>query len=497
MTFVQSSFLAPVHKKARFGNWIRKGLRVSCCLSGLILAGCVGGSSSSGGAAGDASSTNDSNSSTSQPTDNTVQSALPTRNYPLQPLSCDISDMRQWVDANMRDYYLFYDQVPVVSLEGYSDLQTLIDDLQVKPFDRFSYITDAAASSAFFDEGQLFGFGWRLLRTSQSDVRFAFVYPRSPVAEQNVQRGDFLLAINGVNPLDMTAAQWDSFLGTGDDVVTVQLTVLDTTGETRTVAVTKETFPLDTVLDASVLPVGSNKVGYLAFTSFLETSNAELDEAFDSFREQQVTDLVLDMRYNGGGRISVANKLASKIAGPSFAGDVFAEISWNDKYSDFNEPFNMVVEDNALSLSRVIVLSTDDTCSASEMIINGLKPFVEVVQIGGTTCGKPYGSAPHEACGKAMNALRIRFVNANGVGDYFEGIPANCAAGDNVDFALGNPNESMLQAALDYVDTGSCQTSIASTVTTQQNFTGRVLSQQESNSRYKQDDLLNSEKIIH
>lgn len=425
-------------------------IRVAVLAAALSVAACTDG----GGSAGGTSVIFGSNAE--------AQQASGERTYPLDPIDCSVPEMRNWVQANMLDYYLWYDQVPQVNLAGYSSEESLISDLRVLPFDRFSYIGDAEASSSLFEEGKLYGYGWKLRRTSESDVKIAFIYPRSPLADVNVQRGDFLLAINGVHPLDITAAQWDDFLGTGEEIKTPTFTFLDSEGNQNDVAVTRAEFDIDTVLDASVLPVAGANVGYLAFTQFLETSNAELDAAFAQFSQQNVSELVLDLRYNGGGRISVANNLASKIAGPQYAGEVFAEIAYNDKFEANNVPFLLGNSLNSLSLDRVVVLSSSNTCSASEMVINGLEPFIDVVQIGGTSCGKPYGSSARQACGKQMSALEIRFVNAAGFGDYYDGIAADCAASDDVVYGLGDPRETMLKAGLEYIGNGSCATVQAS-----------------------------------
>ena len=412
------------------------------------------------------------------------------RQYPLDPINCSLPEMRNWVEANMLDYYLFYDQVPIVNLQDYDDVETLVDDLRVLPFDRFTYISDAAASSALFEEGKLLGYGWKLLRTSASDVRMGFVYPQSPLAEQNVKRGDYLLAINGVHPLDMSSEQWDEFLGTGEEIKSPVFTILNPQGEQRNLTVTRSEFNLDTVLDAQVLANGPSNVAYLAFTQFLETSNQELEQAFSLFREQNANELILDLRYNSGGRISVANNLASKIAGSAYAGQNFAEISFNDKFSEDNIPYALTAASNSLGLDRVVVLSSASTCSASEMIINGLKPFIDVVQLGGTSCGKPYGSAPDQACGKQMNALQFSFVNANGVGDYYEGIAADCAAVDTTDFELGDSQEGMLRAGLDYISSGTCGINANANVETARSAASRTAAGVQT------DDPLQEEKVM-
>ncbi len=370
--------------------------------------------------------------------------------------SCELPEMRTWVNNNMNDYYLFSDQVPNVNLNDYADIETLITDLRVQPFDRFSYIGDAQQSAAFFDEGKLFGFGWRLARTSETDVQFKLINPGSPIAQHDVRRGDFLRAINGVTLDVITSEQVDEFFGTGDEVTSPTLTIQRGANAPFNVTVTKTTFNLQTVLKTDVIQQGNQRVGYLHFLSFLETSNAELDSAIDELASQNINELVLDLRYNGGGRISVAGKLAAQIGGNIVRDEIFARFQYNTKYAANNVNYVHPTQTNALNLSRVFVLATEETCSASEMVINGLRPFVDVITVGGTSCGKPYGTNGDERCGKVMQALRVSFVNSAGVGDYYEGISADCPANDNLNDTLGTPTEALFSSALEYIRTGSC-----------------------------------------
>ncbi len=370
--------------------------------------------------------------------------------------SCDLPTMRNWVNDNMNDYYLFSDQVPNVNLSNYDDVETLIRDLRVAPFDRFSYIDDAAQSNAFFEEGEYFGFGMRLARTSNTDVQFKLINPGSPIAQFDVQRGDFLRAINGVDLNIITNEQINNFLGTGDTVVSPQLTIQRGTNTPFDITVTKTTFNLQTVLATDVVQQGNQRIGYLHFLSFIETSAAELDTAFAYFAAQDVNELVLDLRYNTGGRIDIAGKLAAQIAGNFVQSQDFARFQYNSRYAANNFDYEFPQQTTALDLNRVFVLTTDETCSASEMVINGLRPFVEVITVGSTSCGKPYGTFGDENCGKVMQALRVSFVNANGVGDYYNGLNADCPANDNMNDTLGSPTEALLSQALEYINTGSC-----------------------------------------
>lgn len=371
---------------------------------------------------------------------------------------CGIEPMRNWVQDNMQDYYLFYDQVPQINLSNYSDIENLITDLRVAPYDRYSYIGDEALSTALFEEGKRFGFGMRLTRTASNELRFTLLNPGSPLDIAGVIRGERLLAINGIaiDSPQLTAEFLDSALGTGDTVVTTTFSVESVSGQSRDVTVTKTMFDVDTVLQTDVRQVGSATVGYLHFYSFLETSTDDLNTAFGTFKEADINELVLDLRYNGGGRISVANELASKIVGASALGSDFTYFSFNRKYSSNNQGFEFIEDLNALGLNRVFVLTTDDTCSASELVINGLRPFIEVITVGDTSCGKPYGTSARTRCGKVMHALEVEFVNNSRVGGYFAGISADCPAIDNVFQMPGDKSENLMASALSYIEYGSC-----------------------------------------
>ncbi|MBX2835420.1 MAG: hypothetical protein KTR35_01115 [Gammaproteobacteria bacterium] len=371
---------------------------------------------------------------------------------------CQIEPMRSWVQSNMQDYYLFYNQVPQVSLGDYSSIERLIEDLRVSPYDRYSYIADESLSTALFEEGTSFGFGMRLTRTPSNELRFALVNPGSPLDNAGVLRGERLVAIDGVaiDSPGLTSEFIDAALGTGDEVVSPRFTIENIVGQRRDVVVTKTNFNLQTVLETSVTTVGSNRVGYLHFLSFLETSSAELDQAFETLASENINELVLDLRYNSGGRISVANELASKIVGDGAAGADFTYFSHNDKYASYNQGYPFIDDVNSLNLSRVVVLATDDTCSASELVINGLRPFMEVITVGGTSCGKPYGTSGRTRCGKVMHALEVEFQNNSQVGGYFDGIPADCPANDDVFESPGVPGDPLMDAALGYIDQGSC-----------------------------------------
>jgi len=327
------------------------------------------------------------------------------------PLVCSAQNSKQWVLENMQDSYLFSDQLPTVQASNFDGPEDYIRALRVAPYDRFSYVSDAETSDAFFEEGESFGFGMRLEWSKDQNLYFTLVEPLSPLGLAGVDRGDEILAINNVPPQEFTREFFEQALGTGDEEVTATFEIGEQSGGSRTVEVKKSLYSVQTVLDAKVLTQGNSRIGYLNFLTFIEPSEAELNSAFNQFRAENIDELVLDLRHNLGGRISIAEQLASQIAGNAVEGGAFTRLNFNRKYSEKNVSFPFEVRQNAVNLPRVFVLTSPNTCSASEMVINNLRPFIDVITIGDTTCGKPYGSSSRRQCGKAINALEVEFVN--------------------------------------------------------------------------------------
>ena len=392
--------------------------------------------------------------------------------YRQAPASCEIDDMKTWVLDGMLDYYLFADQVDEnIPLKDYDNIETLITDLRVAPNDTFSYITDEASHSGRFDDGETVGFGWLLSRSQNNEFSFKLVEEGSPLALAGVQRGDKLLEINALPAIDFfrqDSADRDAILSSDDNSVSVDFTIETALGVSRTIPATKARYPLKTVLDNRVVVHNGVRVGYLHFYQFLNTSASELETAFATLAAENVSELVLDMRYNFGGRVLIANELASYLVGRGKTDEAFAIYQPNEKYRELTSTINFVNQNNALNLSRVFVLQTDDTCSAAELVTNGLRPFMDVITVGGTSCGKPYATIPNTACGKVMNALELEAVNAAGGGSYYDGIAADCVVSENTAQSLGNPTENLLATALGYIGSGSCVSTTTRSRPTQQ-----------------------------
>lgn len=370
------------------------------------------------------------------------------------------------VRAHLADAYFWYDQIVDVVPSNYTTAPDYFDALLVRQSDRFSFSLPIADATSQLQEGKETGFGIRWGVTG-SRIFALYVDPNSQVANV-ITRGAELTAVNGSAPTSLSADYLNNALFPGQPGKSVSLTFrLPGTSMTQTRSMVSETFDSTTVGQPSTItPTGGAKVGYLLFNQHLLVSETALNQAMTYFKQQGITELVLDMRYNGGGYLFVAEEVASMIGGVAVQGQVFERLIFNAKHpeqtQDPGNTLHFTAQDSQkhslpqLGLSRVFVLTGSSTCSASESIINGLAPYVQVVRIGRTTCGKPYGSMQYDIGNQAYFALQFEGVNANGTDNYKAGFTPTCTVDDDLKYPLGDQREERLKAALYYAANNSC-----------------------------------------
>jgi len=362
--------------------------------------------------------------------------------------------------------------------------------------DRFHFSIPTAVWLALSQSGVSAGYGAQFVLLQAIPPRFvvvAYTEPNSPATASGagLVRGTQILEIDGVNVTNSTNI---SAINAGLFPATVgeshMFTVRDPDGTIRTFTMMSAVITSRPVQNVSIITTLAGKVGYMLFNSHLATAEGGLYNAVTQLAAAGIGNLVVDIRYNGGGFLDIASQFAYMIAGPvPTAGRPFEAIRFNDKHPLINPvtgqtlsslPFHtrslgfdpvlpVGTQLPTLSLPRVYVLTGGNTCSASESIINSLRGVdVEVIQIGSTTCGKPYGFYPTNNCGTTYFTTQFQGVNAKGFGDYSDGFsPANtvgnvgtvipgCAVADDFSAALGDPAEARLSAALTYIETGAC-----------------------------------------
>jgi hypothetical protein len=395
-------------------------------------------------------------------------------------LQDEMKFLRSWTDKT----YLWYNEVPSTvrmadytnTLDYFAALKTPGKTASGQPKDRFHFTYTTAEWDAISNQSQDTGYGvtWSVNSvTAPRNWRVAIVQPNSPAAAAGLQRGDMLTAVDGIDFVYTTdAAQIDKVnagLLPANSGENHTLTV-KRNGATIDVPMTSAVVSIVPVKNVKVIDTPTGKVGYLSFEDHNAASEQQLIDAFTTLKNQGATDLVLDMRYNGGGLLYIASELAYMVAGPSSDGKTFDRPVYNDKTAPgpavpfLSTAYGFSAAPNTplpyLGLNHVTVLTSPDTCSASEAVINGLRGVdVKVDLVGGTTCGKPYGFTPVDNCGTTYFSIQFKGVNAKGYGDYADGFAPTCAASDDMTHALGDPAEGMLAAALSYRANNTCPAS--------------------------------------
>ena len=267
----------------------------------------------------------------------------------------------------------------------------------------FSYITSKASSDAFYSDSQFIGFGLSYKQTGDTELRLVQTFPGSPAADAGMDRGDYLLSVNGKAVADLLrTGEISTIFGAEQVGVTADLAWRDAQGRQKSATLTKRLVTIPTVSQTAVLSAGSSRVAYIHFRNFVQPSVEALNTAFTQVRDAGATELVLDLRYNGGGLVSVAQHLAGLIGGAPLVGQVFVQFTHNDKQTSRNTAYNFEAKPQALAVTRLVVIATRGSASASEAIINGLRPYMDVKVVGDATYGKPVGQYGFDFCEKVL-----------------------------------------------------------------------------------------------
>lgn len=367
-------------------------------------------------------------------------------------------------------------------MEGANGIRKYSDkDTQGNPLDRYSF----AATQPEWEStasGSNEGFGFSRDFISDSDLRVSFVYSQSPMGKAGVKRGWQILKVNDIAGTSANAEAIFNALSNNNSA-TFEFRKNDGTTETKTI--TKAAYKANFLLHQSVITSGSKKIGYFVLSSFLGEQNGdetrqELQTMMNNFKSQGVSELVVDLRYNGGGYVTLSEALADLIAPANAKGKTMFTYKYNELLT---ESFDQLNTDNnpnnnaqltytfansapVLNLTKVVFITTEATASASELLINNLRPYLDVKLVGSRTYGKPVGfpgiliemSKTDPTQNYYVFPIAFQTVNANNQGDYFAGIPVDKTQADDVSRDFGDPNEASLKDAISYVTTGQFTT---------------------------------------
>ncbi len=386
------------------------------------------------------------------------------------PKSCSIEEENRFVYEYMISTYYWSDKIDDIDYldTKYRSIELLLDDLIYKDLDKWSYVTTTKSYDSYFNEGEYIGLGFsQILNSDENETIIRFVYPNSPADKAGLKRGDRVLKINGISILDIQTYQiWSNIYGEDRVGESVELYIKDKNGLYKDINISKEIISIQTVLYKDIINIENKKVGYFVFQNFIEPSTYELDELFSYFKQESIDELILDLRYNSGGRVHVANHLASLIGGENLFFKVFTNIIHNPKsiYSDYSILYQTMLQ-NSLNLKKVYILITNFSCSASELVINSLKASqngIDVIVIGENSCGKPVGMYGVDFCDKHLAPIQFSLKNGDFEGDYFDGIEPRCRVNETIDKEFGDLNDSLLKESLYYIKNGRCSQKIDS-----------------------------------
>ncbi|CAL2074885.1 S41 family peptidase [Tenacibaculum sp. 190524A02b] len=409
-----------------------------------------------------------------------------------------INAINSFIWKGLNNYYLWQSSVPDLSdrkfsttqqlndfLNGFSDSKTLFESLlyQKGTIDKWSWIVDdyIALEQSFQGTTETTGmeFGLKLFNNNNSKV-FGFVryvVPNTDAATKGVKRGMIFTEINGT---PITRDNYRSLLFSNAKSYTIHLADYnngDPITNSTTFNLTKSSFTENPIHVAKTINDNGKKIGYLLYNSFTSNFDTQLNQAFAKFKTDAINDLIIDLRYNGGGSVNSATRLASMVTG-QFTGDVFAKQRWNEKYMKVVNPNSLIntfpnkidtETINSLNLTNIYFITTDGSASASELIINGLKPHINVKTVGTKTHGKYAGSITLYDSPKlyskeginpnhkwAMQPIVLEIVNKNNFNDK-DGIEPDVELKE--DFGnlgiLGDINEPLLKRTLEFINTGS------------------------------------------
>jgi carboxyl-terminal processing protease len=435
----------------------------------LLLASCGGGGGSTSG------------SNTGPVTVTPTPSPTPT-----PTAGCGLAARQGFAKAVIDEWYLFPGDVASgVNPASFTNVDAYIDAL-VAPAralgkDRFfTYITSIAEENAFFASGSSAGFGIRLTYDAAANqVVIAEAYEGAPALAAGIDRGTRIVAIGATASNMRTIAAIvaaegtqgiTNALGPNDPGITRVLRIQDAAG-TRDVTISKADYSLDPISDrygAKIISEGGRNYGYLNLRTFISSANPQLRTAFLNFRNQGVTDVIIDFRYNGGGLVSTA-ELMGDLMGEGRGGSIFSQTVFRASKAVENDEHRFAPTAESIAPTRIAFIGTGSTASASELVINSMLPYLgtNMTLVGSNTFGKPVGQIALDKaeCDDRMRVVAFATANSTGAGDYYNGlapkIANSCAAGDDLSLPLGDPREASVRAAIDFLSGAGCPTRIA------------------------------------
>ena len=378
----------------------------------------------------------------------------------------------------LQDWYLWYEHLPEINPADYETLSDMIKAVKYREgdtlIDRFSYAITKSEHDDYYS-GKRYGMGLSWMRDENDLLYISMVYPGSPAYDAKLRRGQRVIAVNDVTVEELDAnaeynrehrsdadfaakTDWNNVYNAENQGEAVKFLVLENSSEEEfETTVYLDDYTSKSVLASKIIENNGVKTGYVHLKSFIKPSKTELDEVFAEFKDEKIEQIILDLRYNGGGLVNVAEYLIDLIGGSKVNGKNIIKIIYNDKHKDSNSSYKGQVLKNSLNgVKKVAVIVSSGTASASEMVINSLKPFVDVTLFGKTTYGKPVGMNSLDICDQTIVPITFKYTNSENYGDFFLGMDVDCNSEDDFRHDFGDVEESGVRNALYYWENNKC-----------------------------------------
>jgi carboxyl-terminal processing protease len=378
---------------------------------------------------------------------------------------------------SMEEWYFWNNELPAApNASSFDSNEAYLDAITFKPLDRFSYLTTQEAFNNSF-VGRNAGHGFGFAFDSEEKLYLSFVFSEAPAGKDGWQRGWEIIGINGKSIPEYKTASggYDFKLGTSDPGISNTFTFKLPDGSTTTRTNVKAEYQSNSVLHQEILEVGAKKVGYWVYQSFKATaglsptSSNEVKSSMEFFQAGGINELIIDLRYNGGGSVAVAEQIMNNLIQASNSNKLMYTNKLNSLKTSLQttENFNKI---GTLNLSRIVFITSRGSASASELVINSLDPYMDLVLIGDNTFGKPVGSFPLSRYNRTLVENNVELVpitfataNSQGKAEYFDGFPADFSVGDSPQFNWGDSRDLRLGAALQYIQNGTVSGRMANT----------------------------------
>ncbi len=354
---------------------------------------------------------------------------------------------------NKNKIYYWIDEVPHNEPKIGQKPNEYLNSIRHK-LDKWSVIVNKETFTKYIEKGSSQGFGISLKTDTKGDYRVSFVVENSSADKAGIKRGYKLIAVNSVETKDDKFSEEIKKINNRNNTKGT-FRFQSPSGEIKDFKLNKTEITEKAVIHQEIIKQDNDLIGYIVFNTFIETGKEQLNETFATFGNAGINKLIIDLRYNPGGETSVAKHFASLICGQTKKGEILGKVNHNQYNTKYNKTITIQKLSDSQNIEDVIFICSALTASASELMINGLKPIINVTTIGEKSYGKPNGMYAIPYLDFTVLPVSFEIKNKEGIGGYYNGIEPDLEVKESLDKEFGDKEENCLKAALNYIKNGN------------------------------------------